>query len=213
MEGRVRLLLASDNVGKISEFKALLRGLGWLELVTPRQLGVELCVLESGATLAENAVRKALAYWRATRMPVLADDSGLEVDALGGFPGVQSARWEGPDDAARIDGLLTRLLQRGQNRLGQADEGGRSARFRCSLALVSARGEVFTAEGTCEGEIVDEPRGSHGFGYDPIFLVPEYGLTLAELSPDEKNRISHRARAMTVLRPVLLRELSPQGTP
>lgn len=146
--------------------------------------------VEDGATFAENAVKKAVLVAEYTGAIALADDSGLEVDALEGRPGVLSARFAGRhgDDAAN-NRLLLQLL------LGLPDE-RRTARFRCAIALATPEGEVLTADGSCEGVIAHEPRGSNGFGYDPLFFMPEYGKTMAELPSDVKNRVSHRARAM-----------------
>lgn len=192
-----KLLVATNNPGKVREFKKLLAGLP-VEITFPAQEGLDLDVEETGATFAENACLKALAYAWVSGLPTLADDSGLEVDALGGEPGVRSARYAGPgaSDADRYRKLLAALAD--------VPPGERAARFRCVVALALPDGEVHTADGTCEGQIGFEPRGEHGFGYDPVFLVDGYGgLTLAELPPDLKNRISHRARAVVAARPAL----------
>ena len=185
----VRLLLATTSAGKLRELNDLLSGLP-LQLVSPPDVGAALHVEETGASFRENAVLKATAFARAAGLPALADDSGLEVDALGGEPGVRSHRY-GATDADRMARLLARLQD--------VPEGQRTARFRCVLALATPAGLVGTAEGTCEGRIAREPRGENGFGYDPIFWLPERGRqgvrTLAELEPPEKNAISHRARA------------------
>jgi len=203
MSERGELLLATSNKGKIQEYRALLRGLG-LEIRSPAQLGLHLHVAEGEPTYAGNAAAKALAFARASGLVTLADDSGLEVAALGGEPGVRSSRYAGPGagDGERIDLLLGRL------RGVPPDE--RAARFVCVIAVATPAGEVLTVEGECRGVIAEAPRGEHGFGYDPVFYLPEYGKTMAELPPELKNRISHRARAARAARP-LLRRLARQG--
>jgi len=147
---------------------------------------------ESGKTFAENAQLKAIAYSRLTTLPVLADDSGLEVLALGGRPGIYSARYAGPgaSDSDRVRKLLEELKQLGSNR---------EARFVCALALAQDGNLLFETEGECRGTIAEQPRGYNGFGYDPIFFFPELGKTYAELSEAEKNLHSHRARAVSSL--------------
>jgi len=183
-----KLLIATHNQGKIREYRGLLAGLPlavtWLD-----DEGVTFEVDETGATFMENASLKAETYARLTGLWTWADDSGLEVDALGGRPGVFSARYGGPglSDHARYRRLLEEL--------GALPTAARTARFRCVVAIAMPGGPIYTAEGTVEGLIVDEPRGQDGFGYDPVFFVPDYGATLAELSPLVKNRISHRAVA------------------
>jgi XTP/dITP diphosphohydrolase len=183
-----RLLIATNNPGKAAEYRALLEGCGW-ELMTPRDLGLELEVEEAGGDYAENARIKAEAFAKASGLVALADDSGIEVEALGGAPGPLSARFGGEDisDAQRAALLLERLK-------GVPTE-KRSARFRCLIAVARPEGEVSLFEGQCEGRVADEPRGEGGFGYDPVFLLPERGLTVAELPPEEKNAVSHRGRA------------------
>jgi len=192
-----RLLLASNNPGKLKEIQALLQDLD-LELVTPAQLGIELEVEETGQTYAENALLKGSAWARATGLLIMADDSGLEVQALGGLPGVHSARFSpqpGASDADRRIYLLERL---------KGKPHPWTARFRCVIAMVTSAGEVRFAEGVCPGEIIPEEFGHNGFGYDPIFYLPELGRTMAELVMEEKNRLSHRARAVMAARPALL---------
>jgi len=191
-----RLLLATNNPGKAAEYRALLEGCGW-ELVTPRDLGLHLEVEEAGGDYAENARIKAEAFAKASGLLALADDSGIEVDALGGAPGPLSARFGGDDisDEQRVALLLERLA-------GVPPE-KRSARFRCLIAVARPEGEVSLFEGQCEGRIAEEPRGEGGFGYDPVFLLPERGLTLAELPPEEKNAVSHRGRAARQARVLL----------
>jgi XTP/dITP diphosphohydrolase len=207
-EGKLtKLLVGTNNPGKVREYEELLSGLpGTLEITFPAQEGLALDVEESGDTFEENARIKALAYAQASGLPSLADDSGLEVDALGGAPGVHSARYAGPasNDVDRYRKLL--------DALSDVPAGQRAARFRCVVALALPDGTLHTADGTCEGEIGFAPRGEHGFGYDPVFIVAGYdGRTLAELPPDVKNEISHRARALAAIQPVLrklLRELA-----
>jgi XTP/dITP diphosphohydrolase len=147
---------------------------------------------ETGLSFAENARIKAVKYSRQTEYPVLADDSGLEVAALGGRPGIRSARYGGPGatDRDRIRRLLLELEQ---------TPGDRQARFVCALALARKEALILETEGECRGEIALSPRGANGFGYDPVFLFPELGRTYAELDPEEKNRVSHRARAVASL--------------
>ncbi len=200
-----KLLIATNNPGKVREYEELLADLP-IEIAFPAQEGLDLDVEESGDTFEANARIKAMAFARASGRPTLADDSGLEVDALGGAPGVHSARYAGPeaDDVDRYRKLLTALAD--------VPEGRRSARFRCVVALALPDGPVYTAEGTCEGRIGFEPRGEHGFGYDPVFVVEGYGgQTLAELPPDVKNEISHRARAVEAVRPLLEKLLDDSG--
>ena len=194
----MKLLIATRNQGKLREYEALLAGLG-LELVDLTEAGIAFEVEERGATFEENAVLKARAYAQASGLFTLADDSGLEVDVLGGEPGVRSARYDGHSGS---DEDRYRLLLR---HLEGVPEQERRARFRCVIATATPGGEVHTAEGTCEGRIAFQPRGSHGFGYDPVFFVPEYGSTMAQLPPEVKNRISHRARAAEGARKVLRR--------
>ncbi len=182
------LLIATNNAGKVREFQELFAGLN-LRLVAPSTLGLKLEVEENGTTYRENARLKAEAFARASGLLTLADDSGLEVDALEGEPGLRSSRYAGAGagDAERVRFLLAKLE-------GVPWE-KRTARFRCVIALAALSAEPHFFEGTCEGVIALEPRGGQGFGYDPIFYFPEYRLTMAELDPALKNRISHRGRA------------------
>ncbi len=190
-----RLLLATGNPGKLREFQALLGEDRW-ELVTPSQAGIaDLEVVEDGETYRENAARKARAYANAARLPALADDSGLEVDALEGRPGVYSARYAGVgltnQDAANRKKLLGALEGVPTQR--------RDARFRALVALTHPYGpNVRFGEGTVEGRIAQDERGDLGFGYDPVFELPD-GRRMAELSREEKNVFSHRARALAEL--------------
>jgi XTP/dITP diphosphohydrolase len=205
-----RLLIATTNPHKIQEFRDLLVGLPYA-LVSPDDLGLALEVEETGTTFAENATLKATAWADASGLLALADDSGLEIDALDGEPGIYSARWAGADVSyeERFRILLARL----------ADVSGerRTARYRAAIAIaepapVGLRGMV---EGTLEGQIAFAPAGRGGFGYDPIFYVPEQGRTVGQMSGAEKHRISHRARATTLARALLerLAEESSTGDP
>jgi XTP/dITP diphosphohydrolase len=190
------LLIATTNKGKISEVKALLETLG-LELLTPADIGIHLDVLEDGESYAENATKKALAFAQTSSLTALADDSGLEVDALDGQPGLHSHRFcPIPDatDADRRKYLLERLS-------GKARPW--TAHFHATVAIASPSNEVRLASGQCDGEIIPDERGSNGFGYDPIFFIPVLGRTMAELGMDEKNRLSHRARAVQNSIPIL----------
>lgn len=192
------LFVATRNPGKLRELHRLLAGLP-IRALSLADAGITTDVAETGRTFQENAVLKARTYAALSGLTTLADDSGLEVDALGGAPGVESARWAGPQatDLDRIRLLLERLR-------GVPPE-QRGARFRCVVAIATPGGEVYTTEGAISGQIIDQPRGSHGFGYDPVFFIPERGRTMAELEPEEKNRISHRARALQAARPILAR--------
>ncbi len=191
-----RLLIATNNRGKVEELRALLHELP-VQLVTPLEINLELDVLEDGSTYAENAGKKALAFAKASGLVSLADDSGLEVEALGGAPGLYSARYlskPGATDADRRAYLLKNL--------GDKPRPWR-ARFRATVAIAVPGQRVQLAEGECRGEIIPEERGTGGFGYDPIFFIPELGRTMAELDMDEKNNVSHRARAVMNARPFL----------
>jgi XTP/dITP diphosphohydrolase len=191
-----KILIATNNKGKVDEIKALLDGLG-LTLLTPADVGLALEVVEDGETYAENAARKALAFAQAGRMIALGDDSGLEVDALGGQPGVHSHRFNPITDATDADRrsyLLERLA--GKPRPW-------TARFQATIAIALPSGEIKLATGKCEGEIIPEERGTNGFGYDPIFFLPEIGHTMAELEMEDKNRLSHRSRAIQNAIPIL----------
>ncbi|MDX9864368.1 MAG: RdgB/HAM1 family non-canonical purine NTP pyrophosphatase [Anaerolineaceae bacterium] len=191
------LLIATGNPGKMIELQGLLKDLP-VKLVTPAEVGLsDFDVVEDGHTYAENAAKKALAYCRASGLSVLADDSGLEVDALHGAPGLHSARYAprpGATDADRRALMLKNLRGLPQPW---------TARFRCTVAVATPEGSLDLTEGICEGEIAPEERGTDGFGYDPIFFVPELGLTMAEMSRQQKNTLSHRARAVNAAIPVL----------
>lgn len=192
-----KLLLASNNPGKVREYRQLLADCGW-ELVTPQQLGIELPDEESGDTYEANAKMKALAGAAASGLLTLADDSGLEIDALPGELGPRAARFLGKE--ASYEERFRVILER----LEGLPPTQRRARFRCLIALAEPGTQrVQLAEGSVEGVIAREPRGEGGFGYDPIFYLPELGKTMAELSPAEKNAISHRARAAGKARALL----------
>jgi XTP/dITP diphosphohydrolase len=197
----IKLLVATNNPGKVREYEALLKGLP-LTLTYPAREGIDIEVEETGSTFAENARLKAAAYARASGLWTLADDSGLEVDAVGGEPGTRSARYagQGASDEDRYCLLLSKLEGVPWER--------RTARFRCVIAVARPQGEIRTADGICEGVIAFEPKGEHGFGYDPVFYMPEHDQTMAELKPEVKNRISHRARAAEGARRIL-QELLP----
>ena len=193
------LVIASGNAGKVREFAALLADLPLVVRPQPEGLEVE----ETGATFADNARLKAEAVARATGCWALADDSGLAVEALGGAPGVHSARYA-PTDPERIARLLAELAA-----AGAADGAKRGAAFVAALALADPSGVVrLTVEGRCEGVISQAPQGTGGFGYDPVFLVPELGLTFAEMDKATKGRVGHRGRAFALLEPELRRLLS-----
>ena len=183
-----KLLIATRNAGKLRELSEILGGLPY-RIVSLDDLGIGEEVDEKGATFAENAALKAEAYCRLGGVLTLADDSGLEVDALGGAPGVRSARYagDGASDADRAALLLANLA-------GTPDA-ERSARFRCVIAVAAPGAPTRLYDGVCEGRIAAEPRGEGGFGYDPVFCIPELGATMAELPSERKNRVSHRARA------------------
>jgi XTP/dITP diphosphohydrolase len=183
-----QLLIATNNAGKLGEYGALLRGCGW-QLVSPAEMGLQLSVEESGPDYAANARLKAEAFAHAAGLLTLADDSGLEIDALGGRPGPFSARYAGPNQTDE-EGVALVLAQ-----MRDVPPEQRQARFCCVIALAAPDGAVRFAEGECPGTIIEERRGHNGFGYDPIFLLPQFGRTMAELKPDEKNAISHRTHA------------------
>jgi XTP/dITP diphosphohydrolase len=191
-----KLLIATHNAGKLREFTQLLNGLPF-DLLAPDELRLNLNVAETGDTYAENARLKAVAYAQASGLLALADDSGLEVDALDGAPGVRSARYALGADQDRVAALLRALD------LADVPEGHRAARFRCVVVVAAPDGRSWSRTGDCAGLIIDTPRGSGGFGYDPIFYLPDHDCTMAELPIEEKNRISHRARAVQALRPIL----------
>lgn len=193
-----RLLLATNNKGKVGEFRDLLSGAGF-ELVMPDDLGITMVVAETGVTYEENARLKATSLARESGVLSLGDDSGLEVDALGGEPGLMSARYagDGASDSIRVRHLLSKLSGVPWER--------RTARFVCVIALATPAGQVYTCEGACHGMIGFEPKGEFGFGYDPVFYFPGLDRTMAELSPETKHRVSHRGQAAEKARQVLSR--------
>lgn len=192
-----KLLLGSNNSHKRDEIRKVLAGLD-ISIVTPREAGVEKEPEENGTTFLENAVAKALYYAKESGLLTLADDSGLEVDALDGRPGVWSARYAG-EDASDSDNLLKLL-----DELKDVPDNRRSARFQCVVAVADREGLLADAAGACSGFIIREPRGTSGFGYDPVFLYPPEGRTFAELSEGIKNRVSHRAAALQAIREKLV---------
>ena len=201
-----RLVVATANEGKLREFRSLLAGLPY-ELSSLAELGLP-SPPETGSSFLENAALKARHAAASSGFAAVADDSGIEVDALGGAPGIHSARYAGADadDGANNAKLMSALR-------GVPGE-RRRARYRCALVLIDAADAApLTAEAAWEGFILDAPRGSGGFGYDPYFWLPELDKTAAELTPDEKNRLSHRGKAMRALREALLARLGAQAQP
>jgi XTP/dITP diphosphohydrolase len=190
------LLLATHNRGKVAEYRQLLAGCGW-ELVTPGELGLSLAAEETGDTYEENATLKALEAAHLSGLHALADDSGLEVDALAGEPGPRAARFGG--EGTTYQEKMSLLLKR----LKGVPPSERSCRFVCVIAIVDPQGGVRLCRGECEGLVAEAPQGEGGFGYDPIFYLRERGLTMAQLSAEEKNAISHRGRAAQIAHQVL----------
>ena len=188
-----KVILASNNMGKIKEFREILKDMD-IELVSMKEAGISVDIEENGTTFEENALIKAKAVAAYTDAIVLADDSGLEIDYLNKEPGVYSARYMGEDTSYHIKNasLIERLN-------GVPDE-KRTARFVCAVAAAFPDGSVKTVRGTMEGRIGYEEKGENGFGYDPIFYLPEYGCTSAELSGEEKNKISHRGKALRAIK-------------
>jgi XTP/dITP diphosphohydrolase len=199
----VKLLLATTSQGKLREQREALRGLG-IEIVFLDDLPAVDPPDETGATFRENARLKALYYHRATGLPAMAEDSGLEVDALGGIPGVESARFLGAETPFAVkNARILELLQ-------EVSEADRTARFVSAVALADGNEIVFEHEARCEGRIAREPRGAGGFGFDPIFFYPPLSKTTAELSPSDKNEVSHRGKAMAALRRFLASRHGPR---
>lgn len=192
-----KLLLATNNPGKVREFSQILEGLP-LEIVTPASLGIKLEVEETGSSFAENAAIKARAFHQASGLMALADDSGLEVDALGGKPGVYSARYDGLPDGEAKNRLLLQQME------GVPWE-QRGCRYVVEIAIVDEQGKLYRCRGVLKGKVAWEPRGEGGFGFDPIFYVPRYRHTVAEMPPELKNRISHRGKAGRCARRILER--------
>jgi len=184
----MKIIAATKNKNKLREFGEILKG---FEIISQEEAGIDIDVEETGTTFEENSMLKAKAIYEATGIAAIADDSGLCVDALGGAPGIYSARYggEGLDDEGRVALLLKNMKDVPPEK--------RSARFVCAITLVGKDG-VITARGECEGKIDYAPKGENGFGYDPVFYMEEYGKTTAEMSPDEKNAVSHRGKALRI---------------
>ena len=185
-----KIVFATSNAGKMREIREILKDLG-AEILSMKEAGVDIDIVEDGDTFAANALIKAKAVWEKTGGIVLADDSGLVIDALNGEPGVYSARYGGPDcisDSDRINYLLKKLEN--------VPEGKRTAKFVSVVTLVTPDGKEIVARGECPGHILFERHGNGGFGYDPVFFAEDAGCTFAELAPEQKNQVSHRARAL-----------------
>ena len=188
----MKVVLASKNPHKLVEISKITEKFGF-ELVLQSQLGVDIDVEETGTTFEENSLLKARAVMEATGLPALADDSGIAVDALNGEPGIYSARY-GFDDTLDDWGRLLLLLKNTEH----VPDGQRQAQFVCVISFVTPDGQVIQARGEIHGELLREARGENGFGYDPIFYYPPMGLSTAEMSPEDKNQVSHRANALRV---------------
>ena len=195
-----KIVFATSNEGKMREIREILKSLG-AEVLSLKEAGVQVDIVEDGDTFEANAIIKAKAVWEKTGGIVLADDSGLEIDYLGGEPGVYSARYMGEDTSYEIKNW--NLIHRLNGVEGEA----RTARFTAVIACVLPDGRVATTRGAMEGRIAHEPAGCGGFGYDPILMLPEYGMTSAELTMEEKNKISHRGKALRAMKETLEREL------
>ena len=195
-----RMIFATGNAGKMKEIRMIMEGTGY-EVISMKEAGVDIEIEENGSTYEENAMIKAKAVAAITGDTVLADDSGLEIDYLNKEPGVQSARYLGEDTpyAIKNASLISRLE-------GVPDE-QRTARFVCAIAAVLPDGRKLTTRATIEGRIGYEEKGNHGFGYDPIFYVPEFGKTTAELTEEEKNQVSHRGKALELMKKELNRTI------
>lgn len=189
----MKMVLASKNPHKLVEIQKIVERFD-IQLVLESELGVDIDVEETGTTFEENSLLKAKAVMEATGLPALADDSGIAVDALNGAPGVYSARY-GFDDSLDDWGRLQLLLKNTEN----VPDGQRQAQFVCVITLMTPDGQAIQARGEVHGELLRTPAGTGGFGYDPIFYYPPLGKTLAEVAPEEKNQVSHRARALKVL--------------
>lgn len=187
----MKLLVATNNQGKLKEFNEILGELG-IQCVSLKDMGISVDVEETGTTFLENALLKAKAIYQIAKIPTISDDSGLMVDALGGEPGVYSARYAGEpsDDDKNMDLLLSKL---------QGVE-NRTARFKSVIAAVFSEDNILVSEGECKGIIIDEKRGDNGFGYDPIFYVEALGKTFAQMTDGEKNSLSHRGNAIRNLK-------------
>ena len=192
-----KLLLGTSNPGKINEFKQILQNIPY-RLTTLEEESCNIEVIETGKTFLENATLKATQYANATKLPCLSDDSGIEIDALNGRPGIYSARYGGHElsDDERVQLILEEMKN--------IPYENRKARFKASIVVAWPDGKILEKEATMEGIINFSPRGGNGFGYDPIFLLPEFDKTSAEIDPNEKNRISHRAKAIRKIIPLLI---------
>ncbi len=199
-----KIIFATGNAGKMKEIRNILSDLP-VQVLSMKEVGIQTDIVEDGKTFAENAVIKARAIMQLTEEVVLADDSGLEIDYLNKEPGIYSARYMGEDTSYRIKNA--NLIQRLE---GVPDE-KRTARFVCAIAAAFPDGTVKTTEGTIEGRIGYEEKGENGFGYDPIFYVPEFGCTTAELSEEQKNKISHRGRALAEMKEILKDKLEMEN--
>lgn len=195
-----KIIFATSNEGKMREIREILKSLG-AEILSLKEVGVHVDIVEDGDSFEANAIIKAKAVWEKTGGIVLADDSGLEIDYLGGEPGIYSARYMGEDTSYEIKNW--NLIHRLNGVEGEA----RSARFAAVIAGVLPDGRVVTTRGTMEGRIAHEPAGCGGFGYDPILMLPEYGKTSAEITMEEKNEISHRGKALRAMKETLEKEL------
>ena len=190
------MIFATGNMGKMNEIKAILGDIGE-EILSMKEAGIDMDIVEDGSTFEENAIIKAKAVMERTGKLALADDSGLEIDALNKEPGIYSARYMGEDTPYEIKN--SNLIERMKGVKGK----DRSARFVCVIAAAFPDGEIITTRGTIEGVIAEEPAGENGFGYDPIVYVPEYGMTTGQMDPDAKNAISHRGKALTAMKKIL----------
>ncbi len=190
------MIFATGNMGKMKEIKAILGDIGE-EILSMKEAGIDMDIVEDGSTFEENAIIKAKAVMERTGQLALADDSGLEIDALNKEPGIYSARYMGEDTPYEIKN--SNLIERMKGVKGK----DRSARFVCVIAAAFPDGEIITTRGTIEGVIAEEPAGENGFGYDPIVYVPEYGMTTGQMDPDAKNAISHRGKALTAMKKIL----------
>ena len=188
----MRVVLASKNKHKLVEISKITEKFGF-DLVLQSELGVDIDVEETGTTFEENSFLKAEAVMKATGLPALADDSGIAVDALNGEPGIYSARY-GFDESLDDWGRLQLLLKNTE----QVPDGQRQAQFVCVITMVTPEGKTIQARGEIHGELLREPRGENGFGYDPIFYYPPAGMSTAEMAPEEKNKVSHRGNALQV---------------
>lgn len=194
---RHRIIFATGNEGKMREIRMILSDLG-MEILSMKEAGVNPDIVEDGTDFAENAQIKAKAVWKLTGDIVLADDSGLVIDYLNGEPGIYSARYMGEDTSYDIKN--SNIIER----LSDAEGEERSARFICAIAAALPDGSIINTEGILEGIIAKEPAGTEGFGYDPIFYIPEFGATSAELTLEQKNKISHRGKALAEMKKKLM---------